>query len=233
MERLHPITEAAAISIVSAKATAFSGENPTPADMAVVPASWSTPQYGAMPQFDLNVWGAAALSITLFELLAGMLRSTTFVDDAVDTVDFANDELDVTSHIYGTGDGPFQLTTSGTLPTGLALATNYWMIYTNSGTVQLAASLADALAGTAVAFSDVGVGTHTIVDVVGGATPTKKMYWHSVGLLGHVQDGNVTLAARKAYTVRANHDPRTIAYALQGTLSASNASAEISAVQDQ
>lgn len=85
-------------------------------------------------------------------------------DDDVDTVDFANNELDLAAHAYESGDGPLQLTTTDTLPTGLALLTNYWAIKKDDGTIQLASTFANAVAAvpTAVAFSDVGVGTHTI-----------------------------------------------------------------------
>lgn len=36
--------------------------------------------------------------------------------------------LTVTAHGYVAGAGPFRLTTAGTLPTGLALLTNYWVV---------------------------------------------------------------------------------------------------------
>ncbi len=90
----------------------------------------------------------------------------TIADDDVDTVDFANDELDVAAHAYTTGDGPMQLVTSDTLPTGLELATDYWIVVIDAGTIQLADTFAKAIAAvpTPVTFSDVGVGTHTIED---------------------------------------------------------------------
>lgn len=83
-------------------------------------------------------------------------------DIGIDTVDFANNELDIASHEFEDGDGPVQLTTTTTLPTGLALLTDYWTIFTDGGTIQLATSRANALLGTAVTFSDAGTGTHTV-----------------------------------------------------------------------
>jgi hypothetical protein len=65
-------------------------------------------------------------------------------------------------HGYTTGNGPVQATTSTTLPAGLALTTNYWIINLSSSTFSLASSLANALAGTAVDVTDTGTGTHTI-----------------------------------------------------------------------
>jgi len=55
-----------------------------------------------------------------------------------------------------------QFTTSGTLPTGLSLDTDYWLIRVSSTTSRVAASYADAIAGTAIAFTDAGTGTHTL-----------------------------------------------------------------------
>ena len=52
------------------------------------------------------------------------------------------------------------LTTTGTLPAGLSPG-NYYIIVVNSNTIQFATSQANALAGTAVALSDAGSGTHT------------------------------------------------------------------------
>lgn len=96
----------------------------------------------------------------------------TLDDDDVDTVDFGNNELDLTAHAYETGDGPIQLTTTGTIPTGLALLTDYWIVVVNAGTIQLASTFANAInvSPTVVSFSDAGSGTHTIEDT---ATTTR------------------------------------------------------------
>jgi len=228
--RILQTSSDSAIQLVALKATAFAGESSTPLDLAVVPASWGNSDLGVVPEFDLNVWGAAALDLTNLELLALIPRLGTVADDDVDTVDFGNNELDLTSHAYKTGDGPFTLTTTDTLPDGLELLTQYWIIYVNSGSIKLATSRALALAGTAVTFADGGTGTHTIEDV---DDDTELLYAHSVGLLGHSVDGAVSLTARKAYTARAKHDPRAIAYSLGGDISASTASAEIAPVQER
>jgi hypothetical protein len=55
-----------------------------------------------------------------------------------------------------------QFTTTGTLPVGLSLATNYWIIRVSSTTCRVATSLANAQAGTAIAYTDAGTGTHTM-----------------------------------------------------------------------
>jgi hypothetical protein len=56
-----------------------------------------------------------------------------------------------------------RFTTSGTLPTGLALNTDYYLIRVSATTSNVAASLADAIAGTAIAYTDTGSGTHTLM----------------------------------------------------------------------
>ena len=148
-----------------------------------------------------------------------MAESQIIADDDVDTTDFANNELDITGHATETGDGPIQTSTSDTLPTGLALLTNYFVIKKDANTIQLATSRANALAGTAVAFSDVGVGTHTIEDTA----TTTRLNWTSLGLLGQSDDGAlVVLAADKRFSERVKHSPRFVAYSVTATISANN-----------
>lgn len=55
-----------------------------------------------------------------------------------------------------------QFTTTGTLPTGLSLATDYWLVRVSATTARVATTYANALAGTVVAFTDAGSGTHTL-----------------------------------------------------------------------
>ncbi len=55
-----------------------------------------------------------------------------------------------------------QFTTTGTLPTGLSLATDYWLVRQSATTAKVATTYANALAGTTVAFTDAGTGTHTL-----------------------------------------------------------------------
>jgi hypothetical protein len=56
-----------------------------------------------------------------------------------------------------------RLTTTVTLPAGLALATDYFVIPIAGGTTcKLASSYANAIAGTAINITDAGTGTHTM-----------------------------------------------------------------------
>jgi len=55
-----------------------------------------------------------------------------------------------------------RFTTTTTLPTGLVAGTDYWLIRVSATTARVATSFANAIAGTAIAFTDAGTGTHTM-----------------------------------------------------------------------
>ena len=55
-----------------------------------------------------------------------------------------------------------QLSTTTTLPAGLATATDYYVIKISDTTCKFATSYANAVAGTAINITDAGTGTHTI-----------------------------------------------------------------------
>lgn len=81
---------------------------------------------------------------------------TFTVDAATNELIFAADEL------YGVGDG-VRVSTTTTLPGGLAAATTYYVIrsdYTRKR-IRLATSVANAYAGTAIDITSAGSGTHT------------------------------------------------------------------------
>lgn len=59
-----------------------------------------------------------------------------------------------------------QLTTSGTLPAGLATATDYYVIKVTDTTCKFATSYANAVAGTAIDITDAGTGTHNITTLL-------------------------------------------------------------------
>ena len=55
-----------------------------------------------------------------------------------------------------------RLTTTTTLPGGLATGTDYYVIKVSDSTFQLATSRANAISGTQIDITDAGTGTHTI-----------------------------------------------------------------------
>lgn len=66
---------------------------------------------------------------------------------------YANDWQDYTK---------VRFTTTTTLPTGLSLNTDYWLKRVSATTAHVATSFANAIAGTFVAYTDAGTGTHTL-----------------------------------------------------------------------
>jgi hypothetical protein len=112
-----------------------------------------------------------------------------------------------------TGDGPVRLTTSGALPGGLSLLTDYWVIVVDANTIQLAETFDRAMNSLPITLSSDGTGTHTISKT----STTKRVKWLSMGLLGESNDGAFTLTSAMGYTARVKHSSRTVAYGLIGT----------------
>lgn len=85
-------------------------------------------------------------------------------------VDITDNELTIPSHGLTTGLKG-QLTTTGTLPAGLSLATDYFVISVDSDTIKLATSLVNAQAGTAIDITNQGadgsVNTFTPTSIAG------------------------------------------------------------------
>lgn len=122
----------------------------------------------------LNVSGfsAAATSMPavfmLVDTLAHYPITTTTVATSQATINsvtfttaFATDILTHTGYDIPTFSR-VRLTTTTTLPGGLATATDYWTIRQSATTSKLAASLADAVANVPIDLADDGTGTHTI-----------------------------------------------------------------------
>lgn len=105
------------------------------------------------------------LATTLANALAGTAVDITAIGSGVTTItlagaDVTSDGIYVPDHGMETGDGPVRVVTSGVLPTGLAAATDYWVIAIDDDHVALASSLANALAGTEVNITGIGSGDH-------------------------------------------------------------------------
>ena len=79
------------------------------------------------------------------------------------TTDNVTRKLTIPGHGFSMGDGPIAVfNTGGALPSGLLPVTDYWVIVVDANTIQLASSLANALAGAAIPFFDNGSGTQTL-----------------------------------------------------------------------
>lgn len=87
-------------------------------------------------------------------------QSDTFTADAgTDLLTFTSSANFPSNLLVGTR---VRLTTTTTLPGGLATATDYYVIRVSDTTCKLATSYANALAGTAIDISSAGTGTHTM-----------------------------------------------------------------------
>lgn len=119
-----------------------------------------------------------------------------------------------------------RFTTTTTLPTGLSLATDYWLVRASSTTARVATSFANARAGTVIAFTDAGTGTHTMTARVaryggagveaffvvqtqptaGGPNLTASSYTNQAGTAGRAFQGSPTNGATAdAYATRILH----------------------------
>lgn len=87
-------------------------------------------------------------------------QSDTFTADASTDICTYSSTANFPSNIL-TGTR-VRLTTTTTLPAGLATATDYYVIRVGDSTFKLATSYANAIAGTAINITDAGTGTHTI-----------------------------------------------------------------------
>lgn len=224
---MRPLSAQTGDGILLADAQATLPFPPVAASLAMVTAWNSDQQVGVVPEFDLEIWAPAANNLTAAEIFGAALHPLVVADAAFTA---ANTDI-ITSAAHGllTGDGPLRVSTAGVLPGGLAAATDYWFIKIDANTGYLAASLANALEGSRVDILDAGTGVHTYSDVA----TTSRVYWHTHGLLGLASDGAVALTAQKAYVQRCRHRPRTVAYAVSATLSASVASVRAVAVRDR
>lgn len=177
----------------------------------LVPKAW---QGGGVDDFDIEIHATGSNAVTAAKLVGGCPELlVTLADDDADAVTNAADTLTVTGHAYVTGDGPVRLTTTDTLPAGLSLATDYWIIVVDANTIQLAESWERAMQSLAVSLADDGTGTHTISKT----STTKRVKWLSVGLLGESADGAITLTAAMGWRGRVKHSHRTLIYSVVGT----------------
>jgi hypothetical protein len=123
----------------------------------------------------------------------GVIDATGFYADSVVTFDNTSNIVTLASHGFAAGDGPFQFTTTGSLPAELALLTDYYVGPTvNAGSFEVSLTRG----GAAVPFTDDGTATTTI------ETPFRFYCEAQTGevlrvarLLVHIEDATVWSAA--------------------------------------
>jgi len=95
-----------------------------------------------------------------FNVMAGVEFQVVDPEIVVFTATNATNTFNAVAHTFLNGDR-VQLTTTGTLPTGSALATDYWVINKAANTYQLSATYG----GGALAISNDGSGVHTATQI--------------------------------------------------------------------
>lgn len=184
-----------------------------------VPVSWGSvadwrASTGAV-SFDLEIWSDEPAELTNFQLLGAVLKFAPEIsNDDLDDADAGDDTLEVQGHAYRDGDGPFQITSTLTLPGGVSPDTNYWIGVVDEDNIQLYLTFADWLSRTTpVDITSDGTGDITIAAV---EDQTMRVHWMSYGLLGDKNDGAISCDEQIGHTQRISHRPRTIAYGLVG-----------------
>lgn len=174
--------------------------------------------FEAYPEFELKIRCDATETLTSVSLKACELEPVTIADDTF-TSSGTDDINTATAHAMLTGDGPFQLTTTDTLPAGLELATDYYVRSLSANTFSLHPTRNDAIADTnSVATTDTGTGTHTIADVQDQDNPDDNTQRFHLYLVGDLNEGNtITVGAQLGYKERIKHSPVTRWYYVEGT----------------
>jgi hypothetical protein len=114
-------------------------------------------------------WQAKLVDLCGYYLLSGAnvtgTGSRTLVNSA--TVTFSSSSGLLATYAAGSDFNTYTkvrfTVAGGSLPTGLSLATDYWMVRQSATTSKFATSLANAIAGTVIAWTDNGSGTITMM----------------------------------------------------------------------
>jgi hypothetical protein len=125
-------------------------------------------------------------------------------------------ELVSVGHGLNTGDGPYYIAATVTIPGGLAALTPYWFIRLTADRFQLAESEVDATDGVPVTITSAGAGTITLsrvldVELFDNASDT-------IGITGHAipDEATVRLAVGVGGALPAEFAPATTYYAIVG-----------------
>ena len=161
-----------------------------------------------------TITGAALYSIRLAPVV---ISDDTFTSSGSDNINTA------TSHGMLTGDGPFRLSSSTTLPDPFSSTVDYYAEYLSSSTFALHLTRAGAIAGDAgVVTTDTGTGTHTIADKQSNANSdddTRRCRFALVGRLnsGAATVGTIVVGAQTSYVERIDHSPLDLYYVVLAT----------------
>lgn len=198
--------------------------NAPPTQWAYV-ATWA----GLRPGAELELWSDEDSSLTSAELMGAVAKALAGAAIAAKTFTVADQptgQLTASGHSYQHGDGPVPVTNSGgALPTGLKVATSYWVGVVDNNTIQLYASLDDAMAKTnPIAVTSNGSGTNQVAVTT---TSTLRLRWLGLAKLGYAADGVVTLKYARGWRYTFQHEAHVLAYTVVGVVASGKVSAAV------
>lgn len=116
------------------------------------------------------------------------------------TTTFAANTATISAHGLITGDGPYHLFTSTTLPDPLAVDTDVFVIRVDANTLKLALSREKADAGDFIVLTDDGTGTHTLGEEAALIQPAAASSLGEGWIMLNINE-EVVMAAPRAVTV--------------------------------
>lgn len=133
---------------------------------AVSPATKHIINVGALPVAAAGApWQAKLVDLQGYYRLSGTdvtgTGSRTLINSNTVTFSSSSGLLATFTNDFASGT-KVRFTTSGALPTGLAINTDYWLVRVSATTARIATSYANYVAGTVIAFTDAGTPTTTM-----------------------------------------------------------------------
>jgi len=174
--------------------------------------------FESYPAFEAMLWCDEAETLSSVALYAARLAPIVIADDTF-TSSGSDAVNTAVAHGMLTGDGPFVLSSSTTLPAPFVAGTPYWVEKTAANTFELYTTRELAIAaGGGIVTTDTGTGTHTIADVQSSLNKdddTQRIYQAFVGDLK--EGNNIVVGVQTAHVERIEHSPLDLYYILLAT----------------
>lgn len=98
------------------------------------------------------------------------------------TADASADTMTRTAHGLRTGDGPVRVTSTGTLPGGLAVDVNYWVVRISDDVFKLARRFIDAMTGVTIDLTTAGVDIHVLSSTASTVRAGQELSYTALGM---------------------------------------------------
>jgi microcystin-dependent protein len=121
--------------------------------------------------------GDGSTTFNLPDLRGNFIRGVVGVSDKTfqtTDVDITTETITVVGHSFNRTGFQIRFTSTVTLPSPLVVGTSYFAIVTGLNTFKVAASLSDAIAGTAINLTTVGTGIHTVIQFEDGDASSRS-----------------------------------------------------------